>query len=202
MSQYGSTEAASTPLAANGERQVLLTQAGAPFSGSAGTTVLPASGAWTASQVQPSDKQRRICLEFGYNAHASTTTGAAEVLVLLSRQKLKVDSSGTPATNNGAPLITDDVWYFPVVASTAITAAALAAGTLAASSTFTGGVAFQKVTYGPLAIELAPVTANSAIARMCIEIDGTSAFWWHLQAREIGDATNRGILNISWSLAV
>lgn len=194
-SPYGSVEDGATPLAANGEHQVLWTQAGVPFSGTAGTVVLPASGAWTASQVMPCDKQRRICLEFAYNANASSTTGAAEVLVLLCKQKLNT-------AGDGPPLYTDDVWFFPAVASSTITAAALAAGTLAASSTFTRTQTFQKVTYGPLAIEIAPVTANSDKARLVLDLDATGSFWWYLQAREIGDATNRGILNINWSLGV
>lgn len=202
MSQYGDVIHGSTPLAANGERQVLLTQAGVPFSGAAGTTVLPASGAWTASQVQPCDKQRRICLELAYDANASSTTGAAEVLVLLSKQKLKVDASGVPQNGDGKPLYTDDVWFFPSVPSSSTTLAALASGTLAASSTFTRTQSFQKVTYGPLAIEVAPITANSDKARVVIDIDATGSFWWYLQARELGDQTNRGILNIAWSLGV
>lgn len=201
MSAFGDTVSASTPLAANGERQVLLTQAGVPFSGSAGTTILPAAGAWTASQVMPCDKQRRICLELAYDANAATTAGAAEVLVLLSKQKIKVDSNGVPTTNNGTPLITDDVWFLPMVANPTITFAPLAAGTLQGSG-FTRTQTFAKVTYAPLVIEVAPVTANSDKGRHVIDIDATGSFWWYLQAREIGDTTNRGILNIAWSLGV
>lgn len=194
-SPYGSVEDGATPLSANGEHQVLLTQAGLPFSGAAGTTVLPASGVWTASQVMPCDKQRRICLEFWYDANAATVAGAAEVLVLLCKQKLN-------AAETGAPAIADDVWYAPTVPTSSGTSGALAAGALAAGSTFSIGMTFQKVTYAPLAIEIAPVTANSAKARAVLEIDGTSSFWWYLQARELGDQTNRGILNIRWSLGI
>lgn len=205
-SPYGSTESASTPLAANGERQVLLTQAGVPFSGAAGTTVLPASSAWTASQVQPCSQQRRLVLLVNYAAAAGASTGAPEIVVLLSKQKIKYDTSGNVVSvangYPGAPLYTDNVWELPTVASSTVATGALAAGTLAASSTFTGGVTFQKVTFGPLAIEIGPVTAASAIAPLAIELDATSSFWWYLQAREIGAAANPGILNISWSLAV
>lgn len=205
-SPYGSTESASTPLAANGERQVLLTQASVPFSGAAGTTVLPASSAWVASQVQPCSQQRRLCLEFDYAASAGAATGAVEVLVLLCKQKIKVDAFGNVVSvaggYPGAPLVADDVWFFPSVASATVATGALAAGTLAAGSTFTGGMTFQKVTYGPLVIELGPVTAASAEVRQVVELDATSSFWWYLQAREIGAAANQGILNVSWSLAV
>lgn len=193
---YGLVLNGSTPMAANGEHQILKTQAGVPFSGTNGTTVLPASGAWTASQVQPADKQRRVSLEIGYLANASSTTGAAEIIVMLSRQILDA-STGTVA-----PAFSDDVWYVPLVTDGAVTAGALTAGILAAGSTFTGTMSFNKVTYRPLAIEVSAATANSAVLRAVLDFDVTGSTWWCVQAREIGDTTNRGVLNLGWSLGV
>jgi hypothetical protein len=192
---YGLVEKGSTPLAANGEHQVLLTQAGVPFSGSTGSTVLPASGAFVASAVNPCDKQRRVSLEVQYAANAATTTGAAEIIFLTSRQILN-------STQSGPPLYTDDVWYIPLVTDGSVTAGALTAGTIQGGPTFTGTMSFNKMTYRPLAIELSAATANSAVLRAVIDIDVTGATWWYLQAREIGDTTNRGILNLNWSLGV
>ena len=184
-SPYGSTEHASTPIAANGEHNVLLTQAGTPFSGAAGTTVLPASGAFTASAVNSCDKARRIAIEFNYKANASTATGAAEIIVLLCKQKIKYDTSGNVVTAAngapGAPLYNDaGVWFIPAVANSTVATGALASGTIAGTPTFTGTQVFQKVTYGPLAIELAAATASSAIISLAIDIDCTSLFWWYL----------------------
>lgn len=204
-SAFGVVEKGATPLSANGVAQVLNTQAGTPFSGSAGTTVLPASNAWVASQVMPADKQRRLTLHLSYKANAATTTGAAKIVIFRSSALLKSD--GTPFTGasatgqNVAPAYTDDVWGCPMVTDGTVTAAALT-GTLAASTTATGTMKFGNVTYYPLAITLSAATANSAIGKMSLDVDVTDSLWVYIQAQEIGDATNRGILDVSWSLGV
>lgn len=194
-SHFGPVERGATPVASSGNRTTLNTQAGVPFSGAAGSTVLPASGAWTASEVIAVGPLRRLTLEISYNASAATTTGYAQIIPILSEQNKGATTDLTPVK----PLFSDDVWFIPGVTDGSVTAGALAAGTIAASSTFTISGTFGQVQYNPLVIKVSPATANSAIIRVKVDIDVTSATWFYLQAREAGDATNRGILNISVS---
>ena len=85
-SYMGTVNHGSTPIAAAGERQVLLTAAGLPFSGAAGSTVLPASGAWTQSAIIACRDLRRILVEVAYDAHASTVAGYAQIIPMLCSQ--------------------------------------------------------------------------------------------------------------------
>jgi hypothetical protein len=173
-----------TPVPSVGEREALLTAAGVAFSGAAGTTVLPASGAWTQSAIHAVPDLRRLTIEASYNAHASTTTGYAEIIVMLCSQV-------------ALPAIGDDVWFVPGVTDGAVTAGALAAGTIGSGSDYTVTASWGKAVYRPLVIQVGAALANSDKIRMRFDVDVTDARWFALQAREAGDSTNRGILNLA-----
>lgn len=181
---YGNVSNGSTPLASAGNRQVLKTAAGVAFSGSAGTTVLPASGAWTQSEIINVKQLRRVTLEVLYNAHASTTTGYAEIIPILCQQE-------------ALPAIGDDVWFPLGITDGAVTAGALASGTIGTGSDYTITQSWGKVVYRPLVIQAGAALANSDKIRIKVDIDVTDSSWFALQAREAGDTTNRGILNLA-----
>jgi hypothetical protein len=184
-SYQGEVDHGMTPLASAGDRRVLNQVDGVtPFSGAAGTTTLPGSGLWVASEILACRRLRRIAFEASYNAHASTTTGFAEIIVMLCRQWT-------------VPLITDDVWTPLMVPDASPPApAALASGTLQ-NTNMSRTVLWSKVIYRPLVIQIAAAVANSDKIRGAIDVDVTDASWFALQAREAGDTTNRGILNLA-----
>lgn len=186
----GPMEHASTPIASAGVRNVLRTAAFAPFSGAAGTTVLPASGAWTQSEVIAVRHLRRLVVEVFYNAHGSTTTGYPQLLAMLS------SVAPDPTTGLG-PAVGDDVWGLTAVSDGVVTAGALAAGTIGTGSDFTVSASFGACDYREQVINCKAALANSDKLRMRLSFDVTDALWFMLQAREIGDTTNRGILNLA-----
>lgn len=186
----GAMEHMSTPIASVGIRKVLRTAALAPFSGAAGTTVLPASGAWTQSEVIPVLYLRRLVVEVFYNAHASTTAGYPQLLLMLS-------SVGPDATTGLGPAVGDDVWGLTAATDGVVTAAALTAGTIGTGSDFTVSAEFGATDYHEQVVNVKKALANSDKIRARLSVDVTDARYFMLQAREIGDTTNRGILNLS-----
>lgn len=190
QSHIGPMEHASTPIASAGIRNVLKTAAGAPFSGAAGTTVLPASGAWTQSEVVPVRHLRRLVVEVFYNAHASTTTGYPQLLAMLS-------SAPPDSTTGLPPAVGDDVWALTAVTDGVVTSAALTAGTIGTGSDFTVTAEFGATDYHEQVINVKKALANSDKIRARLSFDVTDALWFMVQAREIGDTTNRGILNLA-----
>lgn len=188
---FGLIDKASVPLAATGDRRVLNTAAGVPFSGANGTTVLPASGAWTQSEVVAVQPLRRLVVEVSYNANESTTTGYPQIIVALSSQA-NAGVVGAPA-----PAVGDDVWFVPGITDGSVTAGALTAGTIGSGSDYTVTASWGAVDYRMMVINAKAALANSDKIRMRFSVDVTDAKWFMLQAREIGDTTNRGILNLS-----
>ncbi len=180
-----------TPVASVGVSTVLLTAAGAPFSGAAGPTVLPASGAWTQSEILPVTQLRRLVVEVSYNAHSATTAGYPQIMVMLSCYGPSAETSAD------APAIGDDVWFLPGITDGAVTAGALAAGTIGAGSDYTVTAEWGAVDYHEMVVNCKKALATSDKIRMRLAFDVTDARWFALQAREIGDTTNRGILNLS-----
>jgi hypothetical protein len=183
-SYMGAVDKGMVPVASAGERKTLLTAAGVPFSGAAGTTVLPASGAWTQSEIIACRMLRRITLEVAYDAHASTTMGYPQLFPILCSQF-------------ELPAIGDDVWFVPAVSGGTVTAGALTAGTIGAGSDYTVTASWGSVDYQQMVINCKAALANSDKLRMRFDIDVTDAAYFALQAREIGDTTNRGILNLA-----
>lgn len=188
---FGKVDRAAVPIAATGDRSVLLTAAGVPFSGAAGTTVLPASGAWTQSEVRSVLPARRLVVEVAYNAHASTTAGYPQIIVMLS----SVAASGVDGSP--FPAIGDDVWFIPGVTDGVVTSAALTAGAIGAGSDYTVTAEWGAVDYHEMVVNCKKALANSDKIRMRFSVDVTDAKFFALQAREIGDTTNRGILNLA-----
>lgn len=183
----GLIDKASVPLPATGDRRTLLTAAGASF----GAGVLPASGAWTQSEVVPVQQLRRLVIEVAYNANASTTAGYPQLLLMLSSQA-NAEVAGAPW-----PLVGDDVWFLTGVTDGAVTAAALAAGAIGTGSDFTVTAEFGATDYHEQVVNVKKALANSDKIRMRLSVDVTDAKWFMLQAREIGDTTNRGTLTLS-----
>ncbi len=123
-------------------------------------------------------------IEVAYNAHASTTAGYAQIIPMLCSQFT-------------LPLIGDDVWFIPAVTDGVVTAAALTAGTIGSGSDYTVTASWGAVDYREMVINCKAALANSDKLRMRFDVDVTSAAFFALQAREIGDTTSRGILNLA-----
>lgn len=183
------------PVANPGERKILLVDGTGPapfnvpttptpFSGLAGTDVLPASGQWLRSVILNVDVARRLAIEVAYNGHASGTAGYAQIIPLLSSAL-------------DLPLAGDDVWFAPGDTDGSLTLGALAAGTMPTGSDFTLDASWGIKQLSPLVIKAGLATAASAKSRIVVPIDVTAARWVQFLAREIGDTTNRGILNLA-----
>lgn len=162
----------------------LLDSAGAAFS----ATALPASGAWRQSEMLNVSKLRRVTIRLAYNASASTTTGYPLVAVLCCGVPLD-------ATTGLEPLITDDVWYFPMVTDGVVTATATA-GTLPTGADWSNGPLFGQQIHRPFVMQPPAAVANSNKLRMKLTVDVTDEFFLYVIASEVGDATNRGTLTI------
>lgn len=184
------------PIASQGDRKILYQVDGVtPFSGAAGTTVLPASGLWVASEILAVRQLRRLLIEARYDGAAGATAGYAEIIPMLCTQVQASASSGGPSVPV-APAITDDVWEIPGVTDGAVTAGALSAGTLQ-NTNMSRTASWGKVVYRPIVIQLGAMLAASNKIRIEIEVDVTSASWFALQAHEGGDQANQGILNLA-----
>lgn len=162
----------------------LLDSAGAAFD----ATALPASSAWRQSEMLNVERVRRVTIRLAYNASASTTTGYALV---------QVYCCGKPkdATTGAEPLITDDVWYSPMITDGVITATATA-GTLPTGADWSNGPLFGRQIHRPLVLQPPAAVAHSDKLRMKFTIDVTDEFFVYVIASEVGDTTNRGTLKI------
>jgi len=190
------------PPTANGAKVVLASEgtrvqlqcdgtAASPFNVVANFNVgaLPASGAWVRSGIICVKGIRNLHLSVLYNGHASSTTGAAEIIPFVCPQYT-------------LPLSTDDVWDVPAVTDGSVTRAALATGTLPTSNVITRTFTYGKVNMNPLALEVGPVTATSDKGRIGIDINVEFATYFMLYVREAGDTTNTGTIDIWYTGSV
>jgi len=185
----GPSATATMVVPAEGQRVQLLvdgTYASSPFNTATaafGAGALPASGAWLRSQVIGVRGIRHLDIGALYNAHASTTTGYAQLLVFYSCQYTQ-------------PLTTDDVWTVLSDTDGALTLGALATGTLPTSNVITRTGTYAAKKMNPVAWNLAAATANSDKLRQGILLNVEQVSWIMLYAREAGDTTNTGTLDL------
>jgi hypothetical protein len=149
------------------------------------------NSAWKASSVVDLGKHNRCALQFFYDAHASGTANRFQAIVKVANL---IDGETTP------PVAGTDVWSV-LTRADELTTDAVLTGTVVSGEDTTIAPAWDWQTLRQTAFDSQVMTAGTHKQRFGIVVDVSGWRYLLVEAKELGEATNIGVLKIRSSLS-